>query len=79
MTPDELRSVMAYLRDRVSLDSDKAAEAVVISFDAPTEQEMIYAGLNAKGVKRLLCVPWWEEMVTDIIETPDFCAGHKML
>ena len=34
---------------------------------------MIGAGLNAEGVKRILRVPWWEEMVEDIVETPDMC------
>ncbi len=34
---------------------------------------MIDAGLNAEGVKRILRVPWWEEMVADIVETPDYC------
>ena len=45
----------------------------MIMFQAPTEGMMIDAGLNAKGVRRLLRVPWWEEMVADIVETPDFC------
>ena len=39
----------------------------------PTEEEMIDAGLNVDGVKRILRVPWWEEMVEDIVETPDMC------
>jgi hypothetical protein len=34
---------------------------------------MIAAGLNPDGVKLLLGLSWWEDMVTDIIETPDFC------
>jgi hypothetical protein len=73
MTPEELRSVMAYLRERVHLGSKETRSPIVITFLAPTEEEMIDAGLNAEGVKRLLRFPWWEEMVTDIIETPDYC------
>ena len=73
MTPEELRSIMAYLRERVHLVTEEAKSPVVITFHAPTEEEMVDAGLNAEGVERILCVPWWEEMVTDIVETPDYC------
>jgi hypothetical protein len=73
MTPEELRSIMAYLRERVHLGTEEAKSPVVITFHAPTEEEMVDAGLNAEGVERILCVPWWEEMVTDIVETPDYC------
>lgn len=73
MTPEELRSMMAYLRDRVKLDSEETNGPVVITFLAPSKEEMVGAGLNAQGVERILRVPWWEEMVTDIIETPDYC------
>jgi hypothetical protein len=73
MTPEELRAIMAYLRERVHLGSQEAKSPVVITFHAPTEEEMIGVGLNAEGVKRILRVPWWEEMVADIVETPDYC------
>ncbi len=73
MTPDELRAIMANLRERVLLGPKETESPVVITFIAPTEEEMIGSGLNAEGVKRMLNVPWWEEMVADIIETPDFC------
>ena len=55
------------------LGSKEGKSEIDIAFHAPTEDEMIGAGLNAEGVKRVLCVPWWEEMVSDIIETPDYC------
>ena len=73
MTPEELRAMMTYLRERVHLGSEEAESPVLITFHGPTEAEMIGAGLNAEGVKQILRVPWWEEMVVDIIETPDFC------
>ena len=73
MTPEELRAIMAYLSERVHLGLQEAKSPVVITFHAPTEEEMIDAGLNAEGVKRILRVPWWEEMVVDIVETPDYC------
>lgn len=73
MTPEELRAIMAYLRDRVCLGPEDDKSQVVITFLSPTAEEMISAGLNADGSERILCAPWWREMVTDIIETPDFC------
>jgi len=73
MTPEELRAIMAYLSERVHLGSKEAESPVLITFHGPTEAEMTGAGLNAEGVKQILRVPWWEEMVADIIETPDFC------
>ena len=39
---------------------------------------MIKAGLNEEGVKRLLNVPWWDEMVDDIIETPEMCDPDEL-
>mgnify|MGYP006299099707 CR=1 FL=1 len=73
MTPEELRAIIAYLRERVHLDSENATSQVTIIFEAPTQEEMADAGLNTEGVKQILQAPWWEEMVTDIIETPDYC------
>jgi hypothetical protein len=73
MTPEELRAIMAYLRERVHAETQEDGSPVVVTFRAPTEEEMIGAGLNPEGVKRILGVPWWEEMVTDIVETPEMC------
>ena len=73
MTPDELRAIIAFLRERVRLDAGKAGTPVTITFRGPAEDEMIGAGLDATGVKQILRAPWWEEMVADIVETPDFC------
>jgi hypothetical protein len=73
MTPEELRAIMVYLMERVRLGTAEAETPAVIVFHPPTEEEMIGAGLNAEGVGRMLRVPWWEEMVEDIEETPDMC------
>lgn len=72
MTPDELRAIMAYLRGKVTLGTKTSGE-VTISFLTPTTEEMVEAGLNIDSVKQVLGATWWDEMVTDIIETPDFC------
>jgi hypothetical protein len=72
MTPDELRAIMDYLRERVHLGEGE--RPVTVTFETPTEEEMLGAGLNAGGVRRILGVSWWDEMVTDIVETPDLCG-----
>jgi len=73
MTPEELRAIMAYLSDRVQLGSEDGENSVVITFLPPTAEEMISAGLNTEGVDQVCRAPWWKEMVTDIVETPDYC------
>lgn len=78
MIPDELRAIMAYLKQRVA-GTQEAKGPITITFDGPTKEEMIDAGLNAEGVKRILRVPWWEEMVEDIVETPDMCEPDDSL
>jgi len=73
MTPEELRAILAYLRDRVQLGSQHGGNSITITFLSPTADEMVGAGLNAEGVDQTRHAPWWKEMVTDIVETPDYC------
>jgi hypothetical protein len=73
MTPDELRAIMEFLRERVQLEGRGADGAVVIRFDAPTVDDMAGQGLNQDGCHQVVSAPWWDEMVEDIVETPDMC------
>ncbi|MCW5201838.1 hypothetical protein VU12_02735 [Desulfobulbus sp. US4] len=77
MSPDELRAIMAFLRERVRLGSKENECPVTITFLPPTAEDMLGAGLHAEGVEQVLSAPWWAEMVTDIIETPDFCEPDE--
>jgi hypothetical protein len=79
MTPGELQAIMTFLRERVSLRPPNTSNEIIITFNAPTEEEMIDAGLNVEGAKRILRVPWWDEMVADIVETPDMCDPDESL
>ena len=72
MTPDELRDIMEYLRQRVRL-SERTGDGIGIEFDAPTVDTMVEAGMDPDGSQRILAAPWWEEMVEDIVDTPDMC------
>ena len=73
MKPEEPLAIMNFLRERVRPSPGETGGSVAIAFEAPVEEEMIAAGLNREGVGRILRVPWWEDMVTDIVETPEMC------
>jgi hypothetical protein len=61
---------MAYLERRVCL-ADQGSRT--IEFEMPGEGELLEAGLNPEGVRRLLAAPWLSEMVSEVLETPEFC------
>jgi len=73
MTPDELREIMDFLGQRVRLAERGADGQLVVRFDCPTPDEMARAGLNPEGCRQILDAPWWDEMVNDIVETPEMC------
>ena len=73
MDPNELRDIMEFLRQRVHLEEGDAVGGVVIRFDVPSVSDMEAADLNAEGSQGILDAPWWDEMVTDVIETPEMC------
>ena len=73
MKPDDLRAIMEFLRQRVRLEDAEAGADAAIAFDAPTVDDLTAAGLDAAGSGRILKSPWWDEMVEDIIDTPDMC------
>jgi hypothetical protein len=73
VTADELRAIMDFLRQKVHLKDGGAGGEVTIGFEAPTPDEMVRAGLDPDGCKTVLDAPWWDEMVADIVETPEMC------
>jgi len=73
MQSDDLRAIMEFLRGRVDLDGGGGGERIVIRFDAPTLDAMTEAGLHREGSGQILAASWWDEMVDDIVETPDMC------
>ena len=76
MEPDELREIMEFLRQRVQLETVDESDHVVVRFEAPTAADMAAAGLNPEGSQRILAAPWWDEMVTDVVETPEMCEAE---
>ena len=75
MTPDDLKKIISFLRARVSIGGETADSPLHIVFNAPDLETMINAGLDAEGSKEILNAVWWGEMVSDIIETPEFCEA----
>ncbi len=72
MQPEDLRGLMEYLQDLVSVYGSRT-----IVFEIPDERTMLDAGLHATVVRQLLSAPWLEQMVTDVRETPDFCSPEE--
>lgn len=68
MTPEDLRLLMSYLEERVRLTADSK-----VQFEIPDESQMLGDGVHPEAVAQLLAAPWCEEMVVDVLETPDFC------
>ncbi len=68
-TPGQLRDIVEYLQNRVCLIAETERD---IAFSPPTAQEMNAAGLDEDTVSQLTSAPWWQEMVDDIVETPEF-------
>ena len=73
MHPDELRAIMDYLMNKVQLTVPAPDGEAVIGFDPPTVNDMVQAGLNPEGCEQIRNAPWWDEMATDIVETPEMC------
>ena len=73
MTPDELRAIMDWLRQKVYLEDPAADGEVGIGFDVRAARELDRADLNPEGCRQILDAPWWDEMVTDVVETPEMC------
>ena len=66
-TPDQLRDIVRYLQDRVGVHGDRE-----VVFEVPAASGMAAAGLDEATARRLLAAPWWPEMITDVLETPEF-------
>ncbi|MGD2153993.1 MAG: hypothetical protein PVG79_12055 [Gemmatimonadales bacterium] len=73
MKAEELRGILDFLRERVRVEVGDTADPAVIRFDAPTLADMTAAGLDPEGSRTILAAPWWDEMVAEVVETPDMC------
>lgn len=70
MERDEIKRLIAWLRTRVNL-GESGAE-ITTTFDEPERCDFSEQGFEHEVTALTLEADWWKEMVSDIIETPDF-------
>jgi len=73
MKAEELREILDFLRGRVRVEQGGMPGPAAVRFDAPTLADMTAAGLDPEGSRTILAAPWWDEMVAEVVETPDMC------
>ena len=69
METEEIRKFIQWLQDRVTVAT---GDAPTISFSEPTADDFSAKGFDAEAVAITLGSQWWSEMVTDIVETPEY-------
>jgi len=70
MEADEIKRMYEWIQQRVHLADE--TDGIAITFDEPDAEAFSGAGFVPEAIERTLESDWWAEMVTDIIETPDF-------
>jgi len=70
VTRDDIVRLVNWLKERVTL-----VEGNRVAFSEPTQEAMAEAGFGPEFAALTLRAPWWPEMITDIVETPD-CMGQ---
>ena len=66
----EIRRLYEWLQGRVRLHLGD--DEPTIGYDQPTAGELAAAGFSDELIERTIRAPWWSEMVTDVVETPEF-------
>ena len=70
MEPDEIKRMYEWIQGRVKLAD--IADGIGITFDEPDSAAFAEAGFEGEAVDLTLGSDWWAEMVTDIVETPEY-------
>jgi hypothetical protein len=70
MNADEIKRMYEWIQRRVALAD--STDGIAIVFDEPGADDFEEAGFAPEAVELTLSSDWWAEMVTDIIETPDY-------
>jgi hypothetical protein len=68
ISPDAVRAMITHLENLVVRNDDGT-----IGFQIPSHDALIDAGLEQPAVDRLLEAAWLDEMVADVVETPEYC------
>ena len=75
MEADEIKRMYTWIQERVTLAD--ATDGIAITFDEPNADDFAKKGFESEAVDLTLTSDWWAEMVTDIIETPDFAEPNE--
>ncbi len=65
-----IKKIISLLQERVTLDAN--SEKPIILFDEPSAEDLMGEGFDREMIDHTVKAGWWSEMVTDILETPDF-------
>ncbi len=69
MKTDEIKRLYEWIQSRVSVGD---GNPVAIVFAEPTAADFTDQGFEGDALHLTLRADWWPEMVTDIVETPEF-------
>ena len=69
MEADEIKRMYQWIQGRVTLGD---GDPVVIVFSEPTAIDFRNEGFELEATTLTLESDWWAEMVTDIVETPEY-------
>ena len=67
MEKDEIKKMYEWIQSRVG-----HGDGDTITFDEPTAEDFANQGFGDEAITLTLGSAWWAEMVTDIVETPDY-------
>ena len=72
MDKQDIRTALEILQDRVRMEVADDGSCMV-SFEDLDRDGMKAIGIADEVADVLAGAPWWEEMVEDVADTPDFC------
>ena len=73
MTPDELRAIMEFLKAAGPSEGPGPRRRSGRRIRRPDGRRDGRTGLDREACRQILDAPWWDEMVADIVETPEMC------
>ncbi len=69
METSDIKMLITWIQGRVTLAE---GESVSISFAEPNAGDFSAKGFDDEAIAATLQAAWWPEMVTDIVETPEY-------
>jgi hypothetical protein len=76
MEDHEIKRMYGWIQSRVQLAD--ATDGIAITFDEPGADDFEEAGFASEAVDLTLSSDWWSEMVTDIVETPEYAEPGEL-